>query len=155
MSKLPMFGLFLSVGNLSWVFSRVFSWFFSLVFVYWIRPPGLWRHERKRDEYARWGALLSAVHNCPLPLSMLLRLQSEIIHLLEYYPASLDNNTRSLVLDAGQILAFDSWPSLHPMSFQMMDIVCTKGQLFISKDLTGICYITYSIGGSRICSPSS
>ena len=38
MSKLPIFGLFLSVGNLSWVFSRFFSWFFSRVFFYWIRP---------------------------------------------------------------------------------------------------------------------
>ena len=28
MSKLPIFGLFLSVGNLSWIFSRFFSWFF-------------------------------------------------------------------------------------------------------------------------------
>ena len=41
MSKLPIFGLFLSVGNLSWVFSQVFSWFFSRVFVYWIRPQHL------------------------------------------------------------------------------------------------------------------
>ena len=38
MSKLPIFGLFLSVGNLSWVFSRVFSLFFSRFFFYWIRP---------------------------------------------------------------------------------------------------------------------
>ena len=38
MSKLPIFGLFLSVGNLNLFFSRVFKWFFSLLFFYWIRP---------------------------------------------------------------------------------------------------------------------
>ena len=31
-------------------------------------------------------------------------------------------------VDAGQIIAFNSWPSVHPMSFQLMDIGCTKGQ---------------------------
>ena len=32
-------------------------------------------------------------------------------------------------IDAGQILAFNSWPSVHPMSKSWNDIGCTKGQL--------------------------
>ena len=57
---------------------------------------------------------------------------------------------RLWLLDAGQILAFNSWPSVHPMSMGWNDIGCIEGQLLKARIWPASSYSRARLYGPRM-----